>query len=126
MFKNQTKEPVVVQGLLKKNKFARFPVPGNDPGQLPGDSVRRVAIHMQDLHGIPLKRNDSLLVPQEFTDFRKAEMGEAVFFGIGQVVAEPPALHFFQETQVVAEGFVRANLLVQDHVTYLMVLEETP
>jgi hypothetical protein len=52
MFKNQVQEPVVVHGLLKKKKFVRFPVPGGDPGQLPGDGVRRVTIYMQNLHGL--------------------------------------------------------------------------
>jgi hypothetical protein len=55
MFKNQVQKPVIVHGLLKKEKFAGFPVPGGDPGQFPGDLVRWVTIYMQDFHKIPIK-----------------------------------------------------------------------
>ena len=61
---------------------------------------------------LPLKRNNDLLLPQEFADFRQAKSSETVFFHIGRVVAVPPAFHFFEEAQVVTEGFVRADLLV--------------
>jgi hypothetical protein len=51
MFENQAQEPVIVHRLLKKEKFTRLPVPGDNPDKLPGVVYRRMAIDMQDLHG---------------------------------------------------------------------------